>query len=63
MDIADLRIQILTVLAVIAVLWVMFKVLKMIWKIAFICLVFVGLSFALPAVREWVFGFLRLSSG
>jgi len=57
MDFTDLRTQILVVLVAVAVLWVLFKALKLIWKVAFIFLVFLGLSFALPAVREWVFNF------
>ena len=56
MDITDLKTQILIVLVAIAVLWVLFKALKVIWKIVFILLIFLGLSFALPAFREWIFG-------
>ena len=56
MDIADFRIQILIVLVAIAVLWVLFKALKLIWKFVFIFLIFLGLSFALPAIREWISG-------
>ena len=56
MDITDLRTQILIVLVVVAVLWVLFKALKWIWKFFFLFLIFLGLSFALPAIREWMFG-------
>ena len=56
MDITDLKTQILIVLVAVAVLWVLFKALKLIWKFVFIFLIFLGLSFALPAIREWVFG-------
>ena len=56
MDFTDLKTQIIIVLVAIAVLWVLFKALKMIWKLVFIVLIFLGLSFALPAVREWIFG-------
>ena len=55
MDIADFRTQILIVLVAIAVLWVLFKALKLIWKSVFIFLIFLGLSFALPTIREWIF--------
>ncbi|MCK5013992.1 MAG: hypothetical protein KAS66_09240 [Candidatus Omnitrophica bacterium] len=57
MDFTDLKTQILIVLVAVAVLWVVFKALKLIWKLAFIFLVFLGLSFALPAFREWIFKF------
>ncbi len=57
MDITDLRIQILIVLVSIALLWFFFKMLKMVWKLTFIVLIFLGLSFALPAMREWIFDF------
>ncbi|MCK5082457.1 MAG: hypothetical protein KAR31_06080 [Candidatus Omnitrophica bacterium] len=56
MDFTDLGTQILIALVVIAVLWVLFKALKLIWKIGFIVLVVLALSFALPAAREWIFG-------
>ena len=56
MDITDFKTQILIVLAAIVVLWILFKALKLIWKFVFIFLIFLGLSFALPAIREWVFG-------
>ena len=56
MDLTDLRTQIVVALVAIAVLWVLFKALKVIWKLVFIFLVFLALSFALPAFREWIFG-------
>ena len=56
MDITDLKIQILIVLVAVVVLWVLFKAVKLIWKFVLIFLIFLGLSFALPAIREWVFG-------
>lgn len=55
MDITDLKTQIIIVLVAVAVLWVLFKAMKWIRKLIFIFLVFLGLSFALPAMREWVF--------
>lgn len=57
MDITDLRTQILIVLVAVAALWVLFKALKLIWKFLVIVLLFLGLSFALPAIRDWVFNF------
>ncbi|MCK5083518.1 MAG: photosystem II protein Y [Candidatus Omnitrophica bacterium] len=56
MDLTDLRTQIVVALVAIAVLWVLFKALKVIWKLVFIFLVFLALSFALPVFREWIFG-------
>ncbi len=58
MDIADFKIQILIVLAAIAFLWLFFKAMKLIWKLGFIFLIFLGLSFALPAIRQWIFDLL-----
>jgi hypothetical protein len=59
MDVTDLKTQILIVLVAIAVLWVLFKALKIIWKVVFIVLIFLGLSFALPAFREWAFDIFK----
>ena len=56
MDFTDLKTQILIVLVSVAVLWILFKAFKLVWKLVFALLIFLGLSFALPAVREWIFG-------
>ncbi len=55
MEITDFRIQILVVLISVALIWLFFKALKAVWKLTFVVLVFLGLSFALPAMREWIF--------
>ena len=59
MDVTNPKTQILIILVAVAVLWVLFKALKVIWKLVFIFLVFLGLSFALPAFREWIFGLFK----
>ena len=59
MDITALKTQIVMALAALVILWIFFKVLKLIWKITVVFLIFVGLSFALPTMREWIFGFFR----
>jgi len=56
METVDLRTQILIILAAIAFLWLSIKTLKWIWKLSFGVFIFLGLSFALPAIREWIFG-------
>lgn len=56
MDIMEHKILIVVILVGIAVLWVLFKALKLIWKFVFVFMIFLGLSFALPAMREWIFG-------
>lgn len=43
------------VLAVWTVLWIFFKILKLAWQFTFLGLIILGLSFALPATREWIF--------
>jgi hypothetical protein len=57
MDIHDLGTQVVIVLFAVALLWLLFKALKWIWRITLIVLIFLALSFILPAVREWIFGF------
>ena len=54
MDITSLGVQIVIGLAIIVFLWLFIKTLKIIWKVVFIVLIFLVLSFALPALREWI---------
>ena len=56
-DFNNLTIQIGIVFVSIVVLWLLLKALKIIWKLLFIVLIFLALSFALPAVRQWILGF------
>jgi len=58
MDIERLAIQFLIVLAALAILWLFIKTLKIAWKIFVIVTVFLALSFALPAIREWIFSLI-----
>jgi len=55
MDITDIRTQIIIVLVGVAVLWVLFKAIKWAWRVGVVLLILLGLSFILPAVREWAF--------
>jgi len=57
MNFEHLGIQIAIVLASIVFLWLFIKTLKLIWKLLLITSVFLGLSFALPAVRDWIMNF------
>jgi len=57
MDLNHLGIQIAVVCATIVFLWLFIKSLKIVWKLLFIVLVFLALSFALPAIRQWIFSF------
>lgn len=50
-------IQIITVLIAIVLLWLLVKSLKMIRKLLFVFGILFALSFALPAVRQWIFRF------
>jgi len=54
MDLTHLGIQIAIVCAAVVILWLFVKSLKIIWKLLFVTLIFLVLSFALPAIREWM---------
>jgi hypothetical protein len=55
MDFNHLATQVGIVLAAIMILWLFLKTLKIVWKIFFVVLIFLALSFALPAIRQWIF--------
>jgi len=57
MDFNHLGMQIIVVLIAIAFLWLFIKTLKIVWKLFFVISVFLALSFALPAIRQWIFSF------
>lgn len=56
-DLNHLGIQIALICAAIVLLWLLVKSLKMIWKLLFVIGILLVLSFALPAVRQWIFSF------
>jgi len=56
-DFNHLGIQIALICAAIVLLWLLIKSLKIIWKLFFIVGILLALSFALPAVRQWIFSF------
>jgi len=56
-DLNHLGIQIALVCAALVLLWLLIKSLKIIWKLLFVIGVLLALSFALPAVRQWIFSF------
>jgi len=56
-DLNQLGIQIALICAAIALLWLLAKSLKIIWKLLFVIAILLALSFALPAVRQWIFSF------
>jgi len=56
-DLNHLGIQIALVCAALVLLWLLVKSLKIIWKLLFVIGVLFALSFALPAVRQWIFSF------
>jgi len=55
MDLNHLGVQLAIVCVTVVSLWLFIKTLKIIWKLFFLFLIFLALSFALPAVREWIF--------
>ncbi len=57
MDFNNLAVQIGIVFASILILWLFLKALKIVWKLFFVILIFLALSFALPAIRQWLFSF------
>jgi len=57
MDLDHLEIQIAIVCAAVVFLWLFLKALKIVWKLLLIALVFAALSFALPAIRQWIISF------
>jgi len=56
-DLNNFGVQIALVCAAIVLLWLLVKSLKMIWKLLFVIGILLALSFALPAVRQWIFSF------
>ncbi len=58
-DLNNLGIQIALVCAALVLIWLLVKSLKIIWKLLFVIGVLLALSFALPAVRQWIFTFFQ----
>lgn len=58
-DLDNLGIQVALVCAALVLIWLLVKSLKIIWKLLFVIGVLLALSFALPAVRQWIFTFFQ----
>jgi len=58
-DLNHVGMQIALICAAIALLWLLVKSLKIIWKLFFMIGILLVLSFALPAVRQWIFSFFQ----
>ena len=56
-DLNHLGIQIALVCAALVLLWLLIKSLKIFWKLLFVIGILLALSFALHAVRQWIFSF------
>ena len=56
MDFSHVTTQVMFVFIAAVFLWIFLKTLKIIWKISLVIILFSALSFALPAIREWVLG-------
>jgi len=57
MDLDNLGIQIAIVCGIAVLLWLFLKALKIVRKLLLIILVLIPLSFALPAIRQWILSF------
>jgi len=57
MDFNNLGTQIVIALVAIVSLWLLLKTMKIVWKFLLILLILLALSFALPAMREWILNF------
>lgn len=58
-DLDNLGIQVALVCAALVLIWLLVKSLKIVWKLLFVISVLLALSFALPAVRQWIFTFFQ----
>jgi len=56
-DLDHLGIRIALICAAIVLLWLLVKSLKIIWKLLLVIGILLALSFALPAVRQWILSF------
>ena len=57
LDLNHLGIQIALICAAIILLWLLVKSLKIVWKLLFVIGILLILSFALPAVRQWILSY------